>query len=167
MQVDYYLAQLLADHCVLGSANCTLEVAREWCCDVKTEVWKRPRRGGKNPWVPVDVVGFSLVERDWMKGNQDLKLRRLTGSSKSNWKLAATKTKVVVVFSRKVFWQVRIGALACCDIQVTWSPTFWMVLDAFWYIDSLVIMNFHWFSFSISESPWWFSGSPAVSFSTR
>eukprot|EP00434_Breviolum_minutum_P020141 symbB.v1.2.017761.t1/scaffold1355.1/size123688/3 len=26
-QVDYYLAQLLADHCVLGSANCTLEVS--------------------------------------------------------------------------------------------------------------------------------------------
>lgn len=65
-EVDYYLAQLLADHCVLGSANCSLEVPRDVVMLLEVEAtperWKKPMGARGCCWV-------NYVERDWMKGN--------------------------------------------------------------------------------------------------
>ena len=88
-------------------------------------LWWRPEveatGGVVKPMVPGDVVGLigwkGLDERE-----QDLKLRRLTGSSKSNENSQLQKQKWLWFFQKGV-WQVRLDALACCDIQVTWSPT--------------------------------------------
>lgn len=57
--MDYYLAQLLADHCVLGSANCSLEVPRDVV--MLLEVEATPERW-KKPMVPVDVVGLIMLK---------------------------------------------------------------------------------------------------------
>lgn len=96
-EVDYYLAQLLADHCVLGSANCSLEVpVMLWCY----RRWKGPERCEKTPGA-VDVVGLIMLKGiGWRE--QYLELRRLTGSSKSNENSQLQKQKWLWFFQKGV-----------------------------------------------------------------